>query len=442
MLVFDVSSLIYIENGSNDTGWYIIPAGEDLNANDKTTIFVSLSSGEITLENGDPYTSNTDIYVHYTQNVDAVFRQAIEAVHNQQTNNQPVIIFIKHNYVFEDFVIDAQLSDDNQNPILTHLIFAPEVVISDVTSQINQSDPAQLDIILTLQNSDGTQAEWRVNGAEITNDNSTTNFAYFQIGTDGGRLTGREFVTAFETATASFAQENYGFQLAENILEYDFNEIVISATAFGARPFTNYQLEGAPEGLSISEDGVIIYNGEGFDYEATPPEGYSFTVTATAANGQTARSAIALHIQDVNDEGPDFSAETFVFSQFSDAATTAIGNLTATADTSASTLSYAITGGDGVDKFVLGGVDDGQDIVTDFSSIDRVLVQIDTPLTQQIDDLDDLLSALGLTLSGGQDKTNNGSDDTVIQQGDTILMILDGNDTNELHISQFEVEVI
>ena len=99
-------------------------------------------------------------------------------------------------------------------------------------------------------------------------------------------------------------------------------------------------------------------------------------------------------------------------------------------------------GGDGVDKFVLGDVEDGTDIVTDFNSIDRIIVQIDSPLAAEPTDLADLLTALGLSINDDSDRTNNGANDTVIMQGGTELMVLEGIDAASLHISHFEVEVV
>ena len=101
-----------------------------------------------------------------------------------------------------------------------------------------------------------------------------------------------------------------------------------------------------------------------------------------------------------------------------------------------------LAGGSGIDKFVLGGIDDGTDIISDFSSFDRVLIQIETALAEQPADLADLLTALGLTLDGGTDRTGNGAFDTAIMQGDTELMILEGINAVEWHVSYFEVEVI
>ena len=101
-----------------------------------------------------------------------------------------------------------------------------------------------------------------------------------------------------------------------------------------------------------------------------------------------------------------------------------------------------LTGGDGVDKFVLGGVEDGTDIVTDFTNFDRILVPIDTPLIEQPDNLNELLTSLGLTLEDGTDRTGNGAHDTAILQGDTVLMILENIDAVEIHQSYFEIEVV
>ena len=101
-----------------------------------------------------------------------------------------------------------------------------------------------------------------------------------------------------------------------------------------------------------------------------------------------------------------------------------------------------LTGGGDADKFVLGSVDDGADIVTDFKLEDSILVQVSAPLTGAPADLSALLTALGLTLSDSIDRTGNGSNDTVIIQGGVDLMILEGVDMIELDIRHFEVEVI
>ena len=101
-----------------------------------------------------------------------------------------------------------------------------------------------------------------------------------------------------------------------------------------------------------------------------------------------------------------------------------------------------LTGGGDADKFVLGSVDDGTDIVTDFKLEDSILVQVSAPLTGAPADLSALLTALGLTLSDSTDRTGNGSNDTVIIQGGVDLMILEGVDMIELDIRRFEVEVI
>ncbi|MGC6517444.1 MAG: hypothetical protein ACON49_05400, partial [Candidatus Puniceispirillaceae bacterium] len=104
-----------------------------------------------------------------------------------------------------------------------------------------------------------------------------------------------------------------------------------------------------------------------------------------------------------------------------------------------------LTGGEGADKFVLGTIDDGTDIVTDFNLEDSILVQINAPLAEAPADLNALLTALGLSLSSGVDHTGNGSHDTAIMQGQTTLMILEGVDavdTSDLYDAYFEVEVI
>ena len=104
-----------------------------------------------------------------------------------------------------------------------------------------------------------------------------------------------------------------------------------------------------------------------------------------------------------------------------------------------------LTGGSGVDKFVLGTIDDGTDTVTDFDGRDVILVQINSPLTEEPTDLGELLTALGLTLSSGIDHTNNGTLDTAIMQGQTTLMILENVaalNTDDVYDAYFEIEVI
>ena len=101
-----------------------------------------------------------------------------------------------------------------------------------------------------------------------------------------------------------------------------------------------------------------------------------------------------------------------------------------------------LTGGGGADKFVLGSVDDGTDIVTDFNLEDSVLVQVSAPLTGAPADLNALLTALGLTLSDGTDRTGNNVNDIAIMDGQSILMILEGVDIIELDTRHFEVDVI
>ena len=101
-----------------------------------------------------------------------------------------------------------------------------------------------------------------------------------------------------------------------------------------------------------------------------------------------------------------------------------------------------LTGGGGADKFVLGSVDGDTDIVTDFKLEDSILVQVSAPLTGAPADLNALLTALGLTLSDGTDRTGNNVNDIAIMDDQSILMILEGVDIIELDTRHFEVDVI
>ena len=91
---------------------------------------------------------------------------------------------------------------------------------------------------------------------------------------------------------------------------------------------------------------------------------------------------------------------------------------------------------------MLGSVDDGTDIVTDFKLEDSILVQVSAPLTGAPADLNALLTALGLTLSDGTDRTGNNVNDIAIMDGQSILMILEGVDIIDLDTRHFEVDVI
>ena len=91
---------------------------------------------------------------------------------------------------------------------------------------------------------------------------------------------------------------------------------------------------------------------------------------------------------------------------------------------------------------MLGSVDDGTDIVTDFKLEDSILVQVSAPLTGAPADLNALLTALGLTLCDGTDRTGNNVNDIAIMDGQSILMILEGVDIIELDTRHFEVDVI
>ena len=265
MLVFDVSSLIYIENGLESDGWYIIPAGEDVTASDKLAYLVTISADNILLQNGHPLDSDDDIYIIYSAALGERVNQAVQAVHNQQVADRPVTLIITNEHDFTDRVIEGPLRDAHQNDIHRTFIFHSDVVIAQVSATENLNDNTSYDVTVSLQNSDGSLALWTFQGAESTQADTTTQFMSFQIGLDGTVLAAREFVTAFETAPASFALDNYVLTLDENISQFDFTEMIVSSQLFGVRPFSNFQLEGAPAGFTISDDGLIRYEGDGFD---------------------------------------------------------------------------------------------------------------------------------------------------------------------------------
>ena len=320
--ILDVNSLIYIENGRNGTGWYIIQAGDDIQNPLDNGIFVEIIGGKLTYTNGLPVQGILDIYLIYTPEVahdPRLFDPIIATIDNTQYSNGPVKILLTNDVVFSDYEFPTAISGANGQLVSTLLVFNPDVAITDVGHSEDAEDGQFADITafnvtITFQNQDGTTATWTINQAELSyqfgdNPVTTNQNVKFKVGADGQIYTAREFVANYQQAAPFFEDDAPIFTIDENDGDVEFADAITATNPLNLLIINQFHLEGAPAGFAISDAGIISYNGDGLDYETSPEEGYRFTVVATAPNGLTASVTVTVNVADI-DEPITLAVET------------------------------------------------------------------------------------------------------------------------------------
>ena len=310
--ILDVNSLIYIENGNNGTGWYIIPAGNDIESPLENGIFVEVINSRLTYTDGLPVSGILDIYLIYTPEVVAVQRllsPILTAIDTTQNSEGPVKILLTNDVTYSDYEFPTDQSDGSAQPLSKIFILNRDVPITSIDHSEHEQNTdhysmSVFNVAITFQNRDGTIATWTINQAEAIhssgeNPAQTTHHSQFKIGTDGPILTAREFIAAYQEAAPYFDVDSYIFTIDENQEDVDFTQAVTASNALNLDVLSEYKLEGAPQEFSISSAGIISFDGDGLDHETAPEEGYGFKVVATAPNGLTATANVTVFVGDV-----------------------------------------------------------------------------------------------------------------------------------------------
>ena len=465
--ILDVNSLIYLENGKDGSGWYIIPAGHDIEDLQSNGELVEIAGDRFVYQNGLPVSGSVDIVLIYTSDSFAnrdVIDEVLIAVDNTQSSNNPVKILLTNEYQYTDYEFSTDLQHEDGEIVQRIFVINPDVAITNIDhSEDSATNPlistTDFNISITLQNSDGTTGTWVINQAETSisfagNPAQVSQNSQFQLGADGDILTARAFITAYEVAAPFFEADSYSFSIDENVDDFDFTQAVTAKSSLNLALVTDYQLEGAPAGFSISDAGIISYDGNGFDYETAPENGYAFSVIATAPNGKTATSTVTVFVNDV-EEPLAISVETTgggasIAENIADGSGANVENVTILLtdpeqdysvdaqdvtvfdldENGLSSTFEAILSGDSIDGSAsitlhkLDGVTIDHETKSSYNLEIRALdeegnivsEQVNAPLAGEPADLNALLTALGLTLSDGTDRTGNGSNDTVIIQ--------------------------
>ena len=313
--IFEVNTLIYIEDGSSNDGWYIIPAGLDIDDPVTNGDFVEISGGRFVYSDGSQVPSTLGIYFLYRPEFverSGFIPPIVEAIDRTQNSNGPVKILLTNNHKFEDYEFSANTTDSNGQRVSLLYVLEDDVPIKSISGEYNtlpDGTSVEYNLSITFQNQDGTTAIWTVRQAELVTpdpndpDSSiTTHYVKFQLGLDGDELIASELDANYGGPAPYFDADIYNLSIGENLQNHNFGLEIKAFNSDDLAPIANYSLEGAPAGFSISDAGIISYNGDGFDYEAAPVNGYVFSVIATAPNGKTATSTISLAVSDNNEQ--------------------------------------------------------------------------------------------------------------------------------------------
>ena len=133
--ILDVNSLIYLENGESGSGWYIIPAGFDIEDPSENGELVEIAGDKLFYESGLPVSGADDIYLIYTSDIFAnktLVDDILIAIDNTQSSNNPVRILLTNDYQYADREFSSSLKNEDHETIQYIFVVNPDVAIANI----------------------------------------------------------------------------------------------------------------------------------------------------------------------------------------------------------------------------------------------------------------------------------------------------------------------